>query len=150
MPEFRGYDLRTAREQAGLRLWQVAQGIHTSESCIRRWEGDEAEPSPEVIDQIEEMYKCPMMWHRWMLSHSDSYRRHYSPISDTTTIGSVLRNRYEIEDILRLQEAIECDVSDDGKIDNMMSRDKYVELIKKAVACLSDTLARIEKRSGAK
>lgn len=38
MPEFRGYELRTAREQAGLRLWQVAQEIHTSESCIRRWE----------------------------------------------------------------------------------------------------------------
>ena len=51
---------------------------------------------------------------------------------------------------LRLQEAIERDVSDDGKIDNMMNRDKHVELIKKAVACLSDTLARIEKRSGAK
>lgn len=32
MPEFRGYELRTAREQAGLRLWQVAQEIHTSES----------------------------------------------------------------------------------------------------------------------
>lgn len=76
--------------------------------------------------------------------------RHYSPISDTTTMGSVLRNRYAIEDILRLQEAIERDVSDDGKIDNLMNRDKYVELIKKAVACLSDTLARIEKRSGAK
>ena len=82
MPEFRGYELRTAREQAGLRLWQVAQEIHTSESCIRRWEGDEAEPSPEVIDQLEELYKCPMLWHRWMLSHSDSYRRHYSPVSD--------------------------------------------------------------------
>ena len=40
MPEFRGYELRTAREQAGLRLWQVAQEIHTSESCIRRWEGE--------------------------------------------------------------------------------------------------------------
>lgn len=150
MPEFRGYELRTAREQAGLRLWQVALEIHTSESCIRRWEGDEAEPSPEVIDQLEELYKCPMLWHRWMLSHSDSYRRHYSPISDTTTMGSVLRNRYAIEDILRLQEAIERDVSDDGKIDNMMNRDKYIELIKKAVACLSDTLARIEKRGGAK
>ena len=49
-----------------------------------------------------------------------------------------------------MQEAIERDVSDDGKIDNLMNRDKYVELIKKAVACLSDTLARVEKRRGAK
>lgn len=150
MPECGGNDLRIARENANLRLWQVAKILNVSESCVHRWESEEAEPSSDTIDKLEELYKCPMLWHHWMLSHSDSYRRHYSPVSDTTTMGSVLRNRYAIEDILRLQEAIERDVSDDGQIDNLMNRDKYVELIKKAVACLSDTLARIEKRSGAK
>ena len=48
MPEFRGYELRTAREQAGLRLWQVAQEIHTSESCIRRWEACKEKVKPQM------------------------------------------------------------------------------------------------------
>lgn len=150
MPEFSGVDLKNARENAGLRQWQVAQLLHTSESCVRRWENDEAEPTPDVVDKLEELYKFPMLWHRWMLSHSDSYRRHYAPVSETNTTGSVLRNRYAIEDIMSIQEAIERDVSEDGIIDNLMNKDRYIETLKRAVACLSDTLARIEKRGGAK
>lgn len=49
-----------------------------------------------------------------------------------------------------LQSAIERDVSEDGRIDNPINRDKYEEVLRKAIACLTDTHARIEKRGGAK
>ena len=85
-----------------------------------------------------------------MLSNCDSYRRHYRGVDETTTAGSVLRGRFALEDVMGLQSTIERDVSEDGRIDNPINRDKYEEVLRKAIACMTDTLARIEKRSGAK
>lgn len=150
MTEFGGNDLRKARENAGIRQWQIASEIGVCEALIGRWERGEAFPSPDDVDRLEIAYKAPGLWHKWMLSNCDSYRRHYRGVDETTTAGSVLRGRFAIEDVMGLQSAIERDVSEDGRIDNPINRDKYEEVLRKAIACMTDTLARIEKRSGAK
>lgn len=140
MTEFGGNELRKARENAGIRQWQIASEIGVCEALIGRWERGEAFPSPDDVDRLEIAYKAPGLWHKWMLSNCDSYRRHYRGVDETTTAGSVLRGRF----------AIERDVSEDGRIDNPINRDKYEEVLRKVIACLTDTLARIEKRGGAK
>jgi transcriptional regulator with XRE-family HTH domain len=150
MTEFGGNELRKARENAGIRQWQIASEIGVCEALIGRWERGEAFPSPDDVDRLEIAYKAQGLWHKWMLSNCDSYRRHYRGVDETTTAGSVLRGRFAIEDVMCLQSAIERDVSEDGRIDNPINRDKYEEVLRKAIACLTDTLARIEKRGGAK
>lgn len=150
MQEFRGFELKSAREAAKFKVWQAAQLLHVSETTLRSWENDEYEPSPDTIDRLEDLYKCPGMWHKWMMSHCDSYRRRFNPVTDTTTTGSIVRNRYAFADFTGLQEAMERDALDNGQIDNQMNREKYIELIKKTLAYLMDTLARLEKRGGAK
>lgn len=150
MTEFGGNELRKARENAGIRQWQIASEIGVCEALVGRWERGEAFPSPDDVDRLEIAYKVPGLWHKWMLSNCDSYRRHYRGVDETTAEGSVLRGRCAIEDVMCLQSAIERDVSEDGRIDNPINRDKYEEVLRKAIACLTDTLARIEKRGGAK
>lgn len=144
MTEFGGNELRKARENAGIRQWQIASEIGVCEALVGRWERGEAFPSPDDVDRLEIAYKAPGLWHKWMLSNCDSYRRHYRGVDETTTAGSVLRGRFAIEDVMGR------DVSEDGRIDNPINRDKYEEVLRKAIACLTDTLAQIEKRGGAK
>lgn len=100
MTEFGGNELRKARENAGIRQWQIASEIGVCEALIGRWERGEAFPSPDDVDRLEIAYKAPGLWHKWMLSNCDSYRRHYRGVDETTTAGSVLRGRFAIEDVM--------------------------------------------------
>ena len=74
MAEFTEKDLRKARESKGLPRWKLGEKIGVSESTIERWESGETVPTPEDIDNIGEALGEPTLWHKWMLSHYDSYR----------------------------------------------------------------------------
>lgn len=59
MTEFGGNELRKARENAGIRQWQIASEIGVCEALVGRWERGEAFPSPDDVDRLEIVYKAP-------------------------------------------------------------------------------------------
>lgn len=144
MAEFTEKYLRKARESKGLPRWKLGEKISVSESTIERWESGAAIPTPEDIDNIGEALNEPTLWHKWMLSHYDSYRRRYIGCADMALPVSVMRNRYTMADVAQLQEAVERDVMD-GHIDDQDLSGQYAEKIRALIASLSDTLARIGK-----
>ena len=145
MAEYTEKDLRKAREAKGLPRWKLGEMVGVSESTIERWESGETVPTPEDIDNIGEALNEPAIWHKWMLSHYDSYRRRYIGCTDLALPVSVMRNRYTMADVAQLQEAVERDVMD-GRLDDRQLGDQYAEKIRALIASLSDTLAMIGKR----
>lgn len=142
MSEYTEKDMRKARDAKGLPRWKLGEMVGVSESTVERWESGETVPTPEDVDRIGEALGEPTMWHKWMLSHYDSYRRRYIGCTDLALPVSVMRNRYMMEDVARIQGQVERDVMD-GKLDDEALATQYTESLKKLIASLSDTLARI-------
>ena len=143
MAEYTRIDLRKAREAHDLSRWKLGELLGVSESTVERWESGETKPTPDDVDRIGEALKEPMMWHRWMLSNCDSYRKRYIGCEDLALLGSVVRTRYALSGVTGLQEAVERDVMD-GRLDDNALGKRYAEQLREAIAALSDGLARVE------
>ena len=142
MAEYTGKDLRKARDARNLSRRKLGELIGASESTVERWEKGESKPTPEDVDRLGEALSEPLMWHNLMLSIYESYRKRYIGCDDLALLGSVVRNRYTLNGVVEMQEAIERDVMD-GRLDDKALGDRYAQAIRAAIAALGDTLARI-------
>lgn len=112
MAECTGFDLRKAREARKMTRWELGNAVSVSESTIERWErpgiDGGSKPTPEDVDRLGEALGDTALWHRWMLSNCDSYRKRYlyAPAGGELATA-VLRVRHENGDIQRLQDRAE-------------------------------------------
>lgn len=110
MAEFTHIELRAARESRKIPRWKLAEEVGTSEDTIERWETGKQLPGPDDIGNIERILKEPGLWHKWMLSHYDSYRERYTDVPDVGHMtAEVVRMRHEILDLMPLFDGIERD-----------------------------------------
>lgn len=142
MAEFTNQDLKSARMAAGITQWQMAQRVHMSESSVVRIESGEKQPSPDEVDSIADALGDPSIWHQWMISHFDSYRRRYLHTKPLDLPVSLMRTKQELTDVLALQERIERD-SIDGHIDDGALKAKYITEIKEAMGAMADCLQKL-------
>lgn len=124
--------------------WQAAQAVGVSESTIARWESGEAVPDPEDVDALERTYKAAGLWHRWMRSHYDSYRRRYPEDTANRELPLALVNvRHQMADVVALQDAAERDAMD-GRIDDPQMAARYKKELRELQAAAGEALERLE------
>lgn len=143
MAECTGLDLRKARDAQKMPRWQLGQMIGVSEDTIRRWEIDEIRPEPDDVGAIEQALGLKDLWHRWMLSHYDSYRERYSQAPAYGLTSAVIRTRYELNDVMTLQERVERDAVD-GRLDDPALKTEYIQQLKEAQAAIIQTLEELK------
>ena len=145
MAECTGKDLQISRTRTKLTQWVVGNECGVSDSTIGRWERDEELPEPDDVDRFASAVGDPALWHRWMLSHYDSYRRRYINGSCDNTLPTLIaRLRYETDDVLNLQASAHRD-SLDGKIDDPMLKEQYTKEVKEMIAAATDVLQELLK-----
>ena len=130
------------RLKKGMSQDELAEKVFVTRQAVSRWETGETKPTPEDVDRLGEALSDPLMWHKWMLSNCESYRKRYIGCEDLALLGSVVRNRYALNGVTEMQDAIERDVMD-GRLDDKALGDRYAQAIRAAIAALGDTLARI-------
>lgn len=75
MAEFTGINLKAERKKRNIKQWQVAAALNVSEDVIYRWESNKQEPEPDQVGDYLDFLGCPELWHNWMISNSEHYRR---------------------------------------------------------------------------
>ncbi len=135
----KGLDLRKAREARKMPRWMLGQKIGVSEDTIRRWEADEIVPEPDDVGALEEALEVKNLWHRWMLSHYDSYRDRFTAAPEFGLASAVVRARYEMADVMALQDRVERDALD-GRMDDGQLKAGYVQQLKEAQAAIIQAL----------
>ena len=113
MSEFTNLDLKKAREAQKIPRWKLAAAVNVSESTLERWESGETMPHPDEVDRIADALGEPLIWHRWMLSTYDSYRRRYISSDDYSLPVMAMKLRHEMDDVRALQDALERDAIDE-------------------------------------
>lgn len=144
MAECTNQDLRKARDTAGFPRWKLGEMVGVSESTIERWETGEAKPMPDDVDRIGEAVGDGTLWHRWMLSNYDSYRRRYIGTDDLTLPVSAMRMRHGMGDVSKLQDAFERDAID-GRIDDPTLNARYTRELRAMVASATYLLQQLGK-----
>jgi len=147
MAEITNTDLKIAREARKIPRWKLAAELHVSESTIERWESGETQPHPDEIDRLADALGDPMLWHGWMMSNYESYRRRYIHADDHDLPVALMHVRHEVADLLALQDRIERD-SVDGKIDDAVIGAAYVREIRELVPALINGLQRLMPQEG--
>jgi transcriptional regulator with XRE-family HTH domain len=142
LPECTHIDLENARLRQKMPRWKLAGTLGVSESTVARWESGEIRPDPDDVDRFAAAVSDPTLWHRWMISTYDSYRRRYVESVDQSLPVSIARSKYEMADVMALQERVERDALD-GAIDDPKLKADYAKEIREAVAALTDTLQRL-------
>lgn len=143
MAEFTNIDLRAARESQKMPRWKLAGEVGVSEDTIERWETGKQRPEPDDVWNIEKTLDATGMWHKWMLSHYDSYREKYSDVPDVEgLIGNIVQMKYEIEDVIPLIKFAELDALD-GKFDDMENCRKFKKEISEMIAAAQKVLERM-------
>lgn len=138
-------ELKAAREAAKLYQYQVAYLMHVSEDTVSRWERGEAQPTPDEVDQLEQLYKAPGLWYGWMRYHYKSFRDRYPEDPGNTALAlSMVNAKYELADLLERQEGAIRDALD-GKIDDKKAFAAYLSEVKKSHATLGIVLAKAEQ-----
>lgn len=143
MAECTNIELRKAREAKALTRWQLGNMLGVSESTIERWERGEVMPSPDDIDRLGDSVGDPQLWHDWMLSNCESYRKRYRCDEAKDTVNTpmrVMRTRYAMEDLQGLQAQTERDAMDNGYVDDPALRKAYSDKLKAAIAVLAAAL----------
>ena len=147
MPEITNISLKIARESLKIPRWKLAAELHVSESTIERWETGETQPHPDEVDRLAVALGDPMLWHGWMLSNYESYRRRYIHCDDRDLPVALMHVRHEVADLLELQDRIERD-SVDGKIDDATLSAAYASEIRELVPALINGLQRLVPQEG--
>lgn len=119
-------DLRKARESAGMTRLEASEKLGVSDGTLKRWEFGEVKPSPEDVSRMEAVYNTPGLWYRWMWSNHDSFRDHLPalPEIDQSLLSQAIGLRYEMEDVQKVQSAVERDRLD-GRIDDQRTHAIY-------------------------
>lgn len=133
MAECTYLDLRKAREARKMSRALLAEAIHVSDDTLERWETGKTTPDPEDVDRIGEALEDPSLWHRWMLSHYDSYRRRYFATQNLALPVAIANLGLKIEELLGMQHAALSDAID-GAIDNPALHGDYKERVQALVA----------------
>lgn len=148
MAEITGKELAAARKAAGLHQYQAAYQLHVSEDVLGAWERCERTPDPDIVSDMEMLYKSPGLWHRWMRYQYKSYRDRYpEAVQDHSLALSLIAARHQMQDVALLQDAIERDAMD-GKIDNHVQAQRYGKEIAEAIVALQNMLALLQKEGG--
>ena len=142
MEECTNIALRKAREARKMPRWQLAQQIGVSADTIERWERGDGKPEPDDVDRIGEALRAPDLWHQWMLSNCDSYRKRYLGVETLALPVSVMRLRCAIEDALAVINPVERDVID-GQIDDKGLKNRCADALKILIAASADTAQKI-------
>lgn len=143
MSEFTHLELRRARESHKMPRWQLAQEIGVSEETLKRWEYGDQMPEPDDVGAIERALGERSIWHQWMMSHYDSYRERYSQAPAYGLTSAVIRTRYELNDVMTLQERVERDAVD-GRLDDPALKAEYIQQLKEAQAAIIQTLEELK------
>ena len=143
MSEFTHLELRRARESHKMPRWQLAQEIGVSEETLKRWEYGDQMPEPDDVGAIERALGERSMWHQGMMSHYDSYRERYSQAPAYGLTSAVIRTRYELNDVMTLQERVERDAVD-GRLDDPALKAEYIQQLKEAQAAIIQTLEELK------
>jgi len=143
LSECTNIDLETARMRKRMPRWKLAGLLGVSESTIVRWESGEIQPGPDDVDRFAAAVEDQTLWHRWMLSTYDSYRRRYVDSVNQSLPMSIARSKFEMADVMALQDRVERDALD-GVIDDPKLKAEYKKEVKEALAALGDTLQRLE------
>ena len=142
MAECTNLDLRKAREARKMPRWQLAQQLGVSADTIERWERGEVKPEPDDVDRMGEALQAPDLWHQWMLSNCESYRKRYLGVETLALPVSVMRLRYAMEDALAMMNPVERDVID-GRLDDQRLKESFSQALKLLIAALTDTAQKI-------
>lgn len=137
--------LKSAREAAGMYQYQAAHLMHVSEDTLSRWERGEAQPTPDEVDKLEQIYKAPGLWYGWMRYHYKSFRDRYPENPDNAALAlSMMTAKYEMDDLLKRQETAIRDALD-GKIEDAAAFRAYIQQAKEAHAAIGLMLAKAEQ-----
>lgn len=143
MAEFTNIDLRSARESRKMPRWKLAGEIGVSEDTLERWETGKQQPEPDDVWNIQNVLGATGIWHRWMLSHYDSYRATHSDAPDADGLtGYIVRMKYEMRDVDTLIESAERDAMD-GKFDDVENCRKLKKEIAEAMAAMQKVRERL-------
>lgn len=142
MAECTNLDLRKAREARKMPRWQLAQQLGVSADTIERWERGEVKPEPDDVDRMGEALQAPDLWHQWMLSNCESYRKRYLGVETLALPVSVMRLRHAMEDALAMMNPVERDVID-GRLDDRRLKENFSQALKLLIAALTDTAQKI-------
>ncbi len=142
MSEFTNTELKKARESLKMPRWKLAAAVNVSESTLERWENGETLPHPDEVDRIADALGDPMIWHRWMLSNYDSYRRRYIGSDDYTLPVMAMKLRHEMDDVRALQDALERDALD-GRVDDQQLLGRAVAELKQMIQAGTELLQRL-------
>lgn len=142
MSEFTNLDLKKARESLKMPRWKLAALVSVSESTLERWETGETLPHPDEVDRIADALGDPLIWHRWMLSNYDSYRRRYIGSDDYSLPVMAMKLRHEMDDVRALQDALERDAVD-GRVDDQQLLGRSVAELKQMIQAGAELLQRL-------
>jgi len=143
MAEFTNMDLKAARESRKVKKWQLANELGVSEDTIYRWESGSQRPDPDDVGNIERFLGIPGLWHKWMLSHYDSYRERYTDVPDVNHLtAEIVRMKHEIMDVMPLFDEIERDTLN-GEFNKPELWEKFKKESLEAMAAIQQTLERI-------
>lgn len=137
--------LKAAREAAGMYQYQAAHLMHVSEDTLSRWERGEAQPTPDEVDKLEQIYKAPGLWYGWMRYQYKSFRDRYPENAENAALAlSMVTAKYEMDDLLKRQETAIRDALD-GKIDDAAAFRSYIQQAKEAHTAIGLMLAKAEQ-----
>ena len=145
MSECTNTDLENTRLRQKIPRWKLAGMLGVSESTIARWESGEIRPDPDDVDRFATAVSDPTLWHRWMLSNYDSYRRRYIDSKVNSGLPVLMaRYRYETSDVMAIHGSAERDALD-GTIDDPQLKQKLIKELQEQIAAGSDLLQELLK-----
>lgn len=140
MAEFTHIDLKRARESRNWPQWKLAAALGVSVDTVQRWESDNGRPRPDDVGNIERELRYPGLWHRWMLSHYDSYRERYASVPDLGhPAAGIIRMIKEIEDLIPYFKELQND-SINGNFDNKLMCANFKKEAMEAIASIIQIL----------
>lgn len=149
MPEFTHIDLQKARKSVNMPQWKAANGLGVSESTLKRWEAGETQIDPDDVDHMEELYSSPGLWHRWMCSNCDSYRKRYkdAPISSDLLSLTTLTKIEMLEALHLHDDVVKSLVTGEiGAIDCPELKEKFIKEMQDVHGVLTTLIAELKKR----
>lgn len=119
MPETDKSALRKARENAGYARPAAARMLSVSPETVARWENpmDTTMPRSADVSRMEDAYRCPGLWYRWMYSNDDGFRDRMPPPGETDVRASVLSLYASVSRLVEEQAKLMRDAAD-GRIDD--------------------------------
>lgn len=111
--------LRIARENAGYSRAAAADLLAVHPDTVRRWEDpmDSTTPRSADVSRMEDTYRCPGLWYKWMYSNDDGFRDRMPPPGETDVRGTVLSLYAAVSRLVEEQAKLMRDAAD-GSIDD--------------------------------